>query len=74
MTLDEKNTFLKNLDAQAFRDLGAPFVAYVREVEFHGQKHFSIHSADGHAVALATNMDQALDTIQAQDMEPIILH
>jgi hypothetical protein len=74
MTLDEKNSFLKDLDADAFRTLGGAHIAYVREVLYEGNTHFAIHSADGKAIAIAPNKDAALNAIQSEDMQPATLH
>jgi hypothetical protein len=74
MTLDEKNEFLRSLNENDFRTLGDSAVAYVREVEFMGKIHYSVHSADGQAMTLAPNMDMAVNSIQSSDMEPVTLH
>lgn len=74
MTLNEKNEFLKQLDEADFRDLGAPHIAYLREIEWLGATHFAVHSADGAALVIAPNRTAALDVIHAQDMEAVTLH
>lgn len=74
MTLDEKNTFLRQLTENDFRDLGAENVAYIREVEFMGKAHYSVHSADGQALTLATTRDVALNAMAASDLEAVTLH
>lgn len=74
MTLDEKNHFLRELSEGAFRDLGSDDIAYVREVEFLGKAHFSVHSADGKALTLATSRDVAMNAIQSSDLHPVTLH
>lgn len=74
MTLDEKNRFLRELTENDFRSLGAEHVAYVREVEFLGKSHYSVHAANGSALTLATSRDIAMDAISQSDMEPVTLH
>ena len=74
MTLDEKNRFLRTLDKDGFRDLGAMHVAYVREIDWQGGKHFAIHSADGSALSIASSKDGAMQLIFNSDMEAISLH
>lgn len=74
MTLDEKEKFLRGLNANDFLTLGAPHIAYVREVEFMGQTHYSIHSADGKALTLATSHDLAMSVIDKADMEAVVVH
>lgn len=74
MTLDEKNVLLKKLDNSEFLQLGAPHIAYVREVEFLGGKHFAVHAADGSALSIAPSMDLAVSLIQGSDMEAVTLH
>ncbi len=74
MTLDEKNQFLKDLNPEGLLLLGTSHVAYMREIDFQGQKRFAIHSADGAALLIAPNREQALNVIEAKDMEPVALH
>lgn len=74
MTLEEKENFLRNLTENDFRTLGAPHVVYVREVEFLGQTHYSVHAADGKALTLANSHDLAMSVIDKTDMEPVVVH
>ena len=74
MTLDEKNRFLKTLDSSGFRELGAMHVAYVREIDWLGGKHFAVHSADGSPLTIASSRDSAMKVINGADMEAISLH
>jgi hypothetical protein len=74
MTLDERNDFLKSLNADDFLQLGEEDVAYVREIEWLGNTHFAIHSATGEALAIAPNRETALIALQSQDREPVTLH
>lgn len=74
MTLEEKENFLRNLSENDFLTLGAPHVVYVREVEFLGNTHYSIHSADGKALTLANSHDLALSVISQTDMEAVVVH
>ena len=74
MTLDEKNRYLKTLDSNGFLELGSEHVAYVREIEWLGAKHFAVHSADGSPITIATSKDIALSAIHSNDMEAITLH
>jgi hypothetical protein len=74
MTLDEKNTYLKALDPTAFKELGAMHVAYVREIDWLGGKHFSVHSADGSPLTIVSSRDSAMTLISSSDMEAISLH
>lgn len=74
MTLEEKENFLRNLSENDFLTLGAPHIAYVREVEFMGQTHYSVHSADGKPLTLATSHDLAMTLIDNTDMEAVVIH
>lgn len=74
MTLDEKNRYLKALDSNGLRELGALHVAYVREIDWLGGKHFAVHSADGSPLTIAPSMDSALNAIHGSDMEAVTLH
>ena len=73
MTIDEKEQFLRGLDAEAFLTLGAPHVAYIREVDWLGSKHFAVYNADGSPLAISGDLDKALKAIQADDMQPVTL-
>lgn len=74
MNLEEKEQFLRNLSENDFLVLGAPHVVYVREVEFLGQKHYSVHAADGKALTLANSHELAMSLIGQTDMEPVVVH
>lgn len=74
MTLDEKNRYLKTLDQNGFKELGAMHVAYIREIDWLGAKHFAVHSADGSALTIAPSLDSAMQLINNSDMEAITLH
>ncbi len=74
MTLDEKNQLLKDLNPEGLLTLGAPHIAYMKEIDFQGKKRFSVHSADGAAMIIAPNREQALSVIEAKDMQPVTLH
>lgn len=74
MTLDEKNEFLRNLSEGDFRLLGAEHVAYVRETEFNGIRHYAITTGDGKAQSLAPNFDVAIAALESSDFEQVTLH
>lgn len=74
MTLDEKNLYLRGLDAKDFLDLGADHIAYVREIEFLGKPHFAVHGADGQPLTIAPSHDLALHAISETALEIVTLH
>lgn len=74
MTLDERNKYLKTLDNASFLELGSMHIAYVREIDWLGGKHFAVHSADGSPLTIASSLDGAMSVIQNSDMEAISLH
>ena len=74
MTLDEQEKYLRNMTDNDFLALGAAHHVYVREVEFLGQTHYSVHAADGKALTLAKSRDMAEQVIHNTDFEPVILH
>lgn len=74
MTLDEKNRFLKNLKPEDFLTLGDDHIAYVREMDFMGKKHFAIHAADGQPITIASTRDLALSMADETELELVTLH
>jgi len=62
------------LTAREFLALGMAGIAYVRAKQVEGAKHFAIHTADGAEVALAESWEEALETLRANDLEPVSLH
>lgn len=57
--------------------MGIASVAYVKPVAVQeGQegKTYTIHAADGTAIALANNLDDAVLAILSNDMRPVAIH
>lgn len=74
MTLEEQERFLRSMNADDFRALGANHFVYVKPVEFLGEMHYSVHAADGKALTLAKSRELAEQVISKTDFEPVILH
>ena len=62
------------LSAREFLALGLSGIAYVRRQLIDGEMHFTIHTAYGAEVAEAETLDEALETVRANDLEPVWLH
>lgn len=54
--------------------LGMASVAYIRRVREKDREAFSVHAADGSAIAIAFDLGSALTAIYQSDLEPISLH
>lgn len=74
MTLDEQKDYLRNLSVTELRQMGTEDVAYIREVDFMGDVHFSIHTADGQAVSLTSERDKAEYLIESCDWKVMLVH
>lgn len=74
MTLDERNTFLRDLDEDTFLHLGDEQVGYVREVDFLGAKHYAVHSANGQPLTIASTEELAIHALTQTELERATLH
>jgi hypothetical protein len=74
MTLDERNSYLRNLQEQDFRELGTEHVAYIRLIDILGTKHYSIHQADGSVTSVASSIELAVSIIHEHEMDMVPLH
>ena len=69
---DTKN-YLKSLSDIDFQALGTGHIAYIREIDFLGQKRFVVYGADGEQISIREELDHALSEIETHDMEPATL-
>lgn len=74
MTLDEQNEYLRNISVTELLQMGTEDVAYVRPVDFMGQSHYSIHTADGNAISITSTLSNAEILIENCDWKMISLH
>lgn len=74
MTLDEKNRYLRGLSETDFLTLGSQSVVYVREVEYQGNRHFAVHSADGKPLTVGNDRDVLLNAIDQNELAEVTLH
>ncbi len=65
---------LKSLSPEAFAYLGAPALAYVKEVKVEGEPAFAVHAADGTAIAIFDNRDYAFAAAKQNDLEAVSVH
>ncbi len=65
--------YLKSLSKQDFQSLGEGHIAYIREIDFLGEKRFVVYGADGRQISVYEDWNHALDTIETRDMEAVIL-
>ncbi|MQP66757.1 DUF1150 family protein [Niveispirillum sp. SYP-B3756] len=72
--MNQTSQFLRTLTVKDFAVLGVNAIAYVKPVLADGQPAFSIHAADGTALALVPRHDLALATVRQHDMEPLNVH
>ena len=65
---------LKSLSPEDFAMMGAPRVAFIKRVEIDGQVAYSIHSANGSALAVAPNRETAISVAIQNDLDPVSVH
>ena len=74
MTLEEQKEYLRNLSVTELLQMGTEDVAYIRKVEYMGDVHFSIHTADGQAISVTSERDKAEYLIESCDWKVMPLH
>lgn len=62
------------ITTQQLAQIGIGQLAYLRPVLIDGDTCFAIHAADGTALAVAGDVDQALHAIVAHEMTPVSVH
>ena len=65
---------LRNISAQDFLAFGIHQLAYIRPVNVDGQKVWSLHAADGTALAVQNNPHLAAVLARQNDLEPVALN
>lgn len=65
---------LKSMSPEAFAYLGAPALAYVKEVKVEGAPAFAVHAADGTAIAIFDNRDYAFAAAKQNDLDAVSVH
>jgi hypothetical protein len=54
--------------------MGVNQIAYIKPVEVDGTTAWSIHGADGTALTVVRDHDQAFAVVRQNDMEPVSVH
>jgi len=62
------------ITTQQLAQIGIGQLAYLRPVLVDGDTCFEIHAADGTALAVVGDVDQALHAIVAHEMIPVSVH
>ncbi|MCH8181855.1 MAG: DUF1150 family protein [Proteobacteria bacterium] len=65
---------LKSMSPEAFAYLGAPALAYVKEVKVEGEPAYAVHAADGTAIAIFDNRDYAFAAAKQNDLDAVSVH
>lgn len=63
-----------NISAEQLGQLGMRQLAYLRPVLVEGNACIAIHAADGTPLALAGDVDQAVQAIIQHEMVPVAVH
>ncbi len=64
----------KSMSPEAFAYLGAPALAYVKEVKVEGEPAYAVHAADGTAIAIFDNRDYAFAAAKQNDLDAVSVH
>jgi hypothetical protein len=65
---------IHNISVQELAQLGMRQLAYLRPVSVEGNACVAIHAADGTPLALAGDLNQALQAIIQHEMVPVSVH
>ncbi len=65
---------LRTLTEGELSVLGMASIAYIRRVKDKDREAFSVHAADGSAIAIAFDFGSALSAIYQSELEPVSLH
>ena len=71
--IEEGRQILRNLSNQDFLAFGVNQIAYIKPVNVMGREAYTLHGADGSALAVIESMEGAVMTARQHDMEPITL-
>ena len=71
--IEEGRQILRNLSHQDFLDFGVNQIAYIKPVQVKGQKAYSLHAADGAALAVIDSREAAMIALRQHDMEAVTL-
>ncbi len=65
---------LRIMSEQDLAVLGLPDLAYIKRVIIDGENAYSIHAADGTAIAVVEHREVAFATVRQHEMEPVSVH
>jgi hypothetical protein len=65
---------IRDISASDLAKLGTPRLAYLRQVMMNGERAVAIHAADGTPMAIAANLDLAVETVMEQEMFLMSVH
>lgn len=71
--IEEGRQILRNLSNQDFLAFGVNQIAYIKPTNVMGKNVFTLHGADGSALAIIDNFDAAVMAVRQNDMEPVTL-
>jgi len=65
---------IREISAADLRKLGTPKLAYLRQVMMNGEHAIAIHAADGTPMAIAANVQLAVETVMENEMFLMTVH
>ena len=71
--IEKGRQILRNLSNQDFLAFGVNQIAYIKPSKVMGRPVYTLHGADGSALAVIDNFDTAVMTVRQNDMEPVTL-
>ena len=71
---EERREFFENLTPQAFKDLGADRLAYVKPITVDNRPGYAVYSANGNLIAVQNTPQMAQTLIFENEMAAVTIH
>lgn len=71
--IEEGRQILRNLSNQDFLAFGLNQIAYIKPVHVMGRDAYTLHGADGSALAVIDSFEAAIMAVRQNDMEAVTL-
>ncbi len=73
LNIEQGRQILRNLSHQDFLTFGVNQIAYIKPTNVLGRPVYTLHGADGSALAVMDDYNAAIMAVRQNDMEPVTL-
>ncbi len=73
LDIEQGRHILRNLSNQDFLAFGVNQIAYIKPMNVMGKPVYTLHAADGSALAVIDDYNAAVMVVRQNDMEPVTL-